>query len=97
MAASCGADRTVRLLDSRSSLSALETIELSDYPYSLTAAGGLLAVGCADGRVHVIDLAHMQPVYVISAAVNAVRTLTPSAGSLVCSGDDGVCTIYTFS
>jgi WD40 repeat protein len=97
MAVTCGADMTVRLLDSRSSLSQVESIDLSDYPYSITAAGGLLAVGCGDGRVHVIDLATMQALYVLGANLHAVRTLTPSANRLVCSGDDGCCTIYNFS
>jgi WD40 repeat protein len=55
----CGADGTIRAVDLRGTMSELASIKLTDFPYSFTAAGGLVMAGCGDGSVHVIDMATM--------------------------------------
>lgn len=96
MAATCGADGTVRVVDARAGVGELACIELTDFPYSFTAAGGLVLAGCGDGSVHVIDLATLQALYALGANKHAVRTLDASSGKLVCSGDDGKALVYDF-
>ena len=96
MAATCGADGTVRVLDARGGVGELACIELTDFPYSFTAAGGLLLAGCGDGSLHVIDLATLQTLYALGANEHAVRTIDACKDKLVCSGDDGKVIVYDF-
>jgi WD40 repeat protein len=96
MAATCGADGTVRLLDARSTMGELAAIELTDFPYSFTAAGGLVLAGCGDGSLHVIDMATLQAQYALGANAAAVRTVDAARDKLVCSGDDGKALVYDF-
>ena len=96
MAATCGADGTVRIVDARAGVGELACIELTDFPYSFTAAGGLVLAGCGDGSVHAIDMATLQTLYALGANEHAVRTLDASRGKLVCSGDDGKALVYDF-
>lgn len=96
MAATCGADGTVRILDSRAGVGELASIELTDFPYSFSAAGGLLLAGCGDGSLHVIDMATLQIQYALGANQHAVRTIDASSDKLVCSGDDGNVLVYDF-
>jgi WD40 repeat protein len=96
MAATCGADGTVRILDARSPMGELACIALTDFPYSFTAAGGLLLVGCGDGSLHVIDVATLATQYALGANGAAVRTIDACREKLVCSGDDGHVMVYDF-
>jgi WD40 repeat protein len=96
MAATCGADGTVRVLDARVSVGEVASFDLPDFPYSFKAAGGLLLAGCGDGSLHVIDLATLQRLYALGANQHAVRTIDTSQNKLVCSGDDGKAIIYEF-
>jgi WD40 repeat protein len=96
MAATCGADGTVRILDSRGGVGELASIELTSFPYSFSAAGGLLLAGCGDGSLHVIDMATLQIQYALGANQHAVRTIDAASGKLVCSGDDGNVLVYDF-
>ena len=51
-----GADGTVRTLDPRLGFALCGTVRLTNFPYSMTAAGGLAVVGCGDGSIHFIDI-----------------------------------------
>lgn len=100
--ATCGADKTVRILDARSDIGELACITLPDYPYSLFAAGGLLLTGCGDGSVVVIDIPTLQVQYTMHACDNAVRTMQAgtsgdgAADQLIIAGDDGEAIAYSY-
>jgi WD40 repeat protein len=95
MAATCGADHTVRILDSRTD-GQLACIKLPDFPYSFSAAGGLLLVGCGDGSVQVIDIPTLEQQYSLRACENAVRTMQAQSRNLVYAGDDGQVVVYDY-
>ncbi len=56
MVVSAGADGTCRALDPRMGFALASTAQLTDFPYSMTVAGGTAAVGCGDGSIHFIDI-----------------------------------------
>ena len=84
-----GADGSVAMSDPRMGFAMAGRVKMTDFPYSLTAVGGLAICGCGDGSVHVIDAAAAVTLYAIGAQKAAVRTVCASYGQLVCSGDDG--------
>ena len=98
MAATCGADHTMRILDSRASagIGELASIPVSHYPYSFTAAGGLLIVGCGDGVVQVVDAHVLQTQYSLGVSDSAIRCLQACKDKLVCAGDAGRAVFYSF-
>lgn len=96
MAATCGADETVRILDTRAAVGELASIQLTDFPYAMKAAGGLLLAGCGDGSLHVIDMAQLSQLYRLAAHENAVRTIEACKDRLLCAGDDGNVVVYDF-
>lgn len=57
MLVSAGADGTLAISDPRASWSLVRQIKLSNFPYSLTAAGGLALAGLGDGSVWVVQCA----------------------------------------
>lgn len=97
LAATCGADHTIRILDSRSGVGQLACVPLPDYPYSFTAAGGLIIVGCSNGVVQIVDSHVMQTQYSLSVSDSAIRTLQVSRDKLVCAGDAGSTVFYKFA
>lgn len=97
MAATCGADQMLRILDARHGIGELKCIELPDYPYSFTAAGGMLIVGCGNGALQIVDAHVMQTQYSLSASDSAVRCIQASKDSLVCAGDAGCAVFYSFT
>ena len=96
MVVTAGADMTVRVLDPAASLQELFRVQLTDFPYALTAAGRLAICGCGDGTVLVIDISTGQTQYGLGANKSAVRVLQASSTSLVCAGDDGTVMLYSF-
>ena len=84
-----GADGSVAMSDPRLGLAMVGRVKLTDFPYSLTAMGGLAICGCGDGSVHVVDAAAATTLYALGAQKAAVRTVWAGHGRLVCSGDDG--------
>lgn len=97
MAATCGADNTLRILDSRGGMGQLACVPVPDYPYSFTAAGGLLMVGCGNGIVQIVDSHFMQTQYSLNVSDSAIRSLQVSANRLVCAGDAGCTVFYSFA
>lgn len=97
MAATCGADHTLRILDARGGIGELACIEVPDYPYSFTAAGGILIVGCGNGVVQVVDSHVMQTQYSLAASNSAIRSMQAAKNQLVCAGDAGCTVFYTFA
>jgi hypothetical protein len=55
MLVSAGADGTLALSDARASWGLVRQIKLSNFPYSLAAAGGLALAGLGDGSIWVIQ------------------------------------------
>ncbi|CAD7705357.1 unnamed protein product [Ostreobium quekettii] len=92
----CGADKTLKLLDPRSGFCDTAAIALSDFPYSLSAVGNLALCGCGDGSLVVVDVERGEVLYGLGANRAAVRTLECSADTLLCSGDDGRAIVYRF-
>ncbi|KAG2484442.1 hypothetical protein HYH03_016752 [Edaphochlamys debaryana] len=92
-----GADGTVRSLDPRLGFALAATARLTDFPYSMTAAGGVGVVGCGDGSVHFVDVQTGDTLYALGANRAAVRCLEASGERLVTSGDDGNAVVYTFA
>ncbi|KAK9860355.1 hypothetical protein WJX84_004348 [Apatococcus fuscideae] len=84
-----GSDGSVAVADPRAGSKMLGRVKLTDFPYSLTAVGGLAVCGCGDGSLHVIDAAMPATLYALGAQKAAVRTVWASGDQLVCSGDDG--------
>ncbi len=84
-----GADGSVAISDGRMGLKASGRVKLTDFPYSLTAIGGLAVCGCGDGSLHVIDVASATTLYALGAQKAAVRTALASSSQLVSGGDDG--------
>ncbi|MEW5302349.1 MAG: hypothetical protein WDW36_005146 [Sanguina aurantia] len=97
MLVTAGADGTVQILDPRSSFATTATIRLPDFPYSMSAAGGLALVGCGNGTLHVIDVMRGKTLYALGTTRGAVRTMQASAERLVVSGDDGNAVLYSFA
>lgn len=94
-----GADMTLRILDAAQSYKLIHTVQLTDFPYSLTAAGAdLVLCGCGDGSVHVVDVEAGAVLYALGAGRAAVRAMEVSPGTdmLVCAGDDGCVVCYEF-
>lgn len=98
MAATCGADHTMRILDSRANtgIGELARVDLSHYPYSFTAAGGLLIAGCSNGVVQVVDAHVLQTQYSLGVSDSAIRCLQVHKDKLVCAGDTGRVVFYSF-
>ena len=93
-----GADKTLQILDPRSSWSSRASITLPDFPYSLAAVGGLGVVGCGDGSVLVVDIGLGKVLYGVGANNKAaVRCLEVSHDRMVAAGDDGSLISYCFS
>lgn len=78
------------------SLAVLHNIQLTDFPYSLAAAGGLAFCGCGAGSLQVVDLEGGQVLYALGANKGAVRTIDVSDEVLLCGGDDGTVITYSF-
>lgn len=99
MVVTAGADQTLKVCDVAAGYAHLmHTIKLTDFPYSLAAlGGGLVACGCGDGLVHVVDVMQGTTLYALGAGRAAVRCIEVDYGSLVCAGDDGCVTCYTFA
>jgi len=97
LAATCGADHTIRILDSRGGVGELACVQLPDYPYSFTAAGGLIIAGCGNGVVQIVDSHVMQTQYSLCVSDGAIRTLQVSRDRLMCAGDAGSIVFYTFA
>lgn len=92
-----GADQTLKIADPAASYRPLSTVQLTDFPYSLAAVGsGLVACGCGDGSVHVVDAVQGKTLYALGAGIAAIRALEVGHDSLVCSGDDGCVASYRF-
>uniref|UniRef100_A0A383VWN0 Uncharacterized protein n=1 Tax=Tetradesmus obliquus TaxID=3088 RepID=A0A383VWN0_TETOB len=94
-----GADMTLRVLDAAQSYKPIHTVQLTDFPYSLTAAASdLVLCGCGDGSVHVVDVEAGAVLYALGAGRAAVRAMEVSPGTerLVCAGDDGCVVCYEF-
>ncbi|GLC37310.1 hypothetical protein PLESTB_001137600 [Pleodorina starrii] len=92
-----GADGTARVLDPRLGFALSGTVRLTNFPYSMTAAGGTAAVGCGDGSIHFFDIATGRTLYALGANRAAVRCMEASYDKLVCSGDDGKAIVYSFA
>ncbi|EFJ44249.1 hypothetical protein VOLCADRAFT_118805 [Volvox carteri f. nagariensis] len=92
-----GADGTCRVLDPRLGFALSATARLTNFPYSMTAAGGTAVVGCGDGSIHFIDVQSGRTLYALGANRAAVRCMEASYDKLVCSGDDGKAIVYNFS
>jgi WD40 repeat protein len=87
------------VLDAAQSYNAIHTVQLTDFPYSLTAAAAdLVLCGCGDGSVHVVDVEAGATLYALGAGKAAVRAMevSPSSDRLVCAGDDGCVICYEF-
>lgn len=97
MLVTAGADGTVQILDPRSSFATAATIQLPDFPYSMSAAGGLALVGCGNGTLHFIDVMRGKTIYALGTTGGAVRTIEASSEKLVVSGDDGNAVLYSFA
>ncbi|WIA41200.1 hypothetical protein OEZ86_004815 [Tetradesmus obliquus] len=94
-----GADMTLRILDAAQAYKPIHTVQLTDFPYSLTAAGAdIVLCGCGDGSVHVVDVEAGAELYALGAGRAAVRAMevSPGTGMLVCAGDDGCVVCYEF-
>jgi WD40 repeat protein len=92
-----GADQALRVVDPSASYRPLHTVQLTDFPYSLVAVGeGLVACGCGDGSVHVVDVEQGRVLYALGAGRAAVRALEVGPDRLGCSGDDGCVVAYNF-
>lgn len=91
-----GADQTVRILDPNMNFAEIGKVQLTDFPYSMAAAGGLALVGCGDGTLFVIDIDTATTLYGLGANAAAVRTVNASTDRLVCSGSDGKVITYSF-
>ncbi|KAG2448714.1 hypothetical protein HYH02_006070 [Chlamydomonas schloesseri] len=96
MVVTAGADGTVRTLDPRLGFALCGTVRLTNFPYSMTAAGGLAVVGCGDGSIHFIDIPSARTMYALGANRAAVRCLEATHDRLMASGDDGNAVLYTF-
>lgn len=101
-----GADATLRVLDPAMSWQQLHVLRLSDFPYSAAAVPGstddgggaaLVAAGCGDGSVYVVDAEQGATLYALGAGRGAVRALAASRDRLVAAGDDGACAVYSFA
>ena len=93
----CGADGKLCVLDPRAELCTVFSVQLTDFPYAMSAAGGLAMCGCGDGSLHVVDIAAGKTLYALGANKAAVRTVHASADTLVCSGDDGGVYVYNYA
>ncbi|KAG2433008.1 hypothetical protein HXX76_008735 [Chlamydomonas incerta] len=96
MVVTAGADGTVRTLDPRLGFALCGTVRLTNFPYSMTAAGGLAVVGCGDGSIHFIDIQSARTLYALGANRAAVRCLEATHDRLLASGDDGKAVLYSF-
>eukprot|EP00198_Chlamydomonas_reinhardtii_P013322 XP_001702659.1 predicted protein [Chlamydomonas reinhardtii] len=96
MVVTAGADGTVRTLDPRLGFALCGTVRLTNFPYSMTAAGGLAVVGCGDGSIHFIDIQSARTLYALGANRAAVRCLEATHDRLLASGDDGNAVLYSF-
>lgn len=92
-----GADGVVKAFDIRSELHPVSQAKLTDFPYSMAVAGGLVLCGCGDGSLLVIDISSGQTLYALGANKAAVRGIHTSDKSLVCMGDDGNVCLYDFA
>ncbi|GFR45674.1 hypothetical protein Agub_g7088, partial [Astrephomene gubernaculifera] len=97
MLLTAGADGTARTLDPRMGFALASTVRLTNFPYSMVAAGGVAAVGCGDGSVHFIDIQSGRTLYALGANRAAVRCMEACYDKLICSGDDGKALLYTFN
>jgi WD40 repeat protein len=93
-----GADKALTVCDPVAGFRRLHaSTPLTDFPYCLAAVGGgLVACGCGDGSVHVVDVAAGRTLYALGAGRAAIRCLQAGPDWLVCSGDDGCATCYAF-
>jgi len=91
-----GADMTVQILDPAASFAPRAALRLTDFPYTLAAAGGLALAGCGDGALHVIDIAAGRTLYALGAGRAAVRAIEADANTLLAAGDDGNALLYRF-
>ncbi|GIL71317.1 hypothetical protein Vretimale_2829 [Volvox reticuliferus] len=97
MVVTAGADATCRILDPRLGFALAGTAKLTNFPYSMTAAGGTAVVGCGDGSIHFVDVLTARTLYALGANRAAVRCMEASQDKLVCSGDDGKAVMYSFA
>ncbi|KAF6262043.1 WD40-repeat-containing domain protein [Scenedesmus sp. NREL 46B-D3] len=94
-----GADMTLRVMDAAQPCKPIHTVQLTDFPYTLTAvAADLVLCGCGDGSVHVVDLEAGRALYALVAGKAAVRAMevSPAGDRVVCAGDDGCAVCYEF-
>lgn len=96
MVVTAGADKTVRVFDARANLRPVSQTKLTDFPYSMAAAGGLALCGCSDGSLHVIDVSSGQTLYALGANEAAVKGIHASDKCMVSMGDDGSVYVYDF-
>ena len=78
-----GADGTVRVLDPRKSFApAGQPIQLTNFPYALAAVpyngtgGGMVACGCGDGSIHIIDISAA-----MSSASSSIKQVSPRSSN----------------
>eukprot|EP00793_Prasinoderma_coloniale_P000805 PRCOL_00003955-RA len=97
--ASSGADGAVRTWDARVWGAVHTWREHGDFVYCLEALEDLVISGDGGGRVLVHDARTGACAYGLGAGRNAVRALCVGAGgdALLCAGDDGDATIYSFA
>lgn len=96
-----GADKSVCVLDPHASFAPAARLPLTDFPYCLkpVAGGALVAAGCGDGSLHVIDPSGgsgASTLYALGANAAAVRAVEAVGDRLVCAGDDGKALLYEF-
>jgi WD40 repeat protein len=78
-----GADGTVRVLDPRKSFApAGQPIQLTNFPYALAAVpyngtgGGMVACGCGDGSIHIIDISAA-----MSSSSSSINQVSPRSSN----------------
>jgi hypothetical protein len=91
-----GADKTLQILDPRASYTRVHSLQLPDFPYSLSVQGGLALCGCGDGSCLVVEAGSGRVLYGLGAGRAAVRAIEACGDTLLCAGDDGTAVLYKF-
>eukprot|EP00741_Cyanophora_paradoxa_P016171 tig00000042_g15611.t1 len=93
----CGADKTVQVLDPSSDFRVLHRFtEHRDFPYSLHVAGRVAFSGDGSGALLAHDIESGRCLYGLGANRAAVRCIQALPSRLVASGDDGTAISFHF-